>query len=1023
MKHSVIISSSWSVGLWCVAIVSLLQSGCDPSSDPSGDTKVAKSTASRETPGQEVPPPVEVPSPVSQDEQSVGKESETRESERASAMEKSQMLVDRGDFAAAAAALNELLLIDPSDVEVLFRLAQVESGAGNLSKSVEILSEIPEDHPQAGLAALGQSADWCVILERYEEAEQLYKKVLARAPNAAPALRPLAHLLNRQGRRHEAAIYIQELCKQGNVRQDELHALIALSDAMYDAPPESDQVPREPTAYWPIGASGIARKHFQDEQYADAIDLLRPLVSDQNAPPSMVALFGRAAAEAQDDESFRWWLSKTNADVREYSEYWAAIGAFLIGQRRFKEAIRALAEAIERDPTDLRSLSRLRQAFLVLEDEETAQQFFERWTDIRESLRANNLVAAKQPPDLMAIGQLEARLSELGRPLEALLWKAVQQYYEDASLAEKQQVSQQRQQLVANGNPFPSTKERIIGLDLEQYPLPTIDAIEPLVGADESRRTEHVITPASFVNIAPDAGLDHTFFVASTPTRWSFSIHQMLGGGVAVLDYELDGNPDLYFAQGASDPPRLTSERSNQLMRQVDANFVDITDFAGVAEFAHTIGVAAGDWNQDGFPDLVLRNLPDEVLLINQGDGTFRRQQIADRSQSNRIPSSAAIADLTGDGLPDIFQADYVDDPRRFMKPPVDETGRPLQPILPSKFQPGKNHLVENTGSGGFEIRELNPGSSARDATSLGIIITDFDGKSGNEIFVANDLKPNRLWSFDQSTGWVDVAALRGCAFSFTGASTASMGVAAADLKNNGTIDLHVTNYQNESASLFIGESGLYQDQNLKLKIAVDSFGVLGFGTQAIDYDNDGLRDLVVTNGHIDDAVTNQGTFRQPAQLFTNRGYGFELIPVKDVSGYWDEQHLGRTLASTDVNRDGLMDLVVTHIDEPSALLINQTKSANRWLQLQLVGTVSERDSIGARVRLRTGDQEFVEWVTAGDGYLCTNENLVCFGLGRVEKIDSIEIQWPSGKRQSFNQVPIDSRLLIIEGEAETYRL
>jgi hypothetical protein len=117
------------------------------------------------------------------------------------------------------------------------------------------------------------------------------------------------------------------------------------------------------------------------------------------------------------------------------------------------------------------------------------------------------------------------------------------------------------------------------------------------------------------------------------------------------------------------------------------------------------------------------------------------------------------------------------------------------------------------------------------------------------------------------------------------------------------------------------------------------------------------------------------------------------------------------------------MDLVVTHIDEPSALLINQTKSANRWLQLQLVGTVSERDSIGARVRLRTGDQEFVEWVTAGDGYLCTNENLVCFGLGRVEKIDSIEIQWPSGKRQSFNQVPIDSRLLIIEGEAETYRL
>ncbi|MDG2220215.1 MAG: FG-GAP-like repeat-containing protein [Rubripirellula sp.] len=938
-------------------------------------------------------------------------------------MEKSQVLVDRGDYRGAAAALNELLLIDPSDVEVLFRLAQVESGAGNLSKSVEILSEIPEDHPQAGLAALGQSADWCVALERYDEAEQLYKRVLARAPNAAPALRPLAHLLNRQGRRHEAAIYIQELCKQGNVRQDELHALISLSDAMYDAPPESDQVPREPTAYWPIGASGIARKHFQDEQYADAIELLRPLVSEQKAPPAIVALFGRAAAEAQDEPSFRWWLSKSDANVREYSEYWAAIGAFLIGERRFEEAIRALAEAITRDPTDLRSLSRLRQAFLVLEDEELAQQFADRWTDIRESLRANNLIAVKQAPDLTAIEQLEARLNDLDRPLEALLWKAVQQYYAEAPLAEKQQVSQQRQLLVANGSPFPSTKERILGLDLEQFPLPTIDAIKPLADAVTSRETEHVITPARFVNTAPDVGLDHTFFVASTPTRWSFSIHQMLGGGVAVLDYELDGNPDLYFAQGASDPPHLIGERSNQLMRQVDASFTETTDAAGVAEFAHTVGVAAGDWNQDGFPDLVLRNLPDEVLLLNQGDGTFRRVQIADRSDSNRIPSSAAIADLTGDGLPDIFHADYVDDSRRFMKPPVDETGRPLQPILPSKFQPGKNHIVENNGSGGFEVRDLTPDDSVRDATSLGIIITDFDGKSGNEIFVANDLKPNRLWSFDQSTGWVDVAALRGCAFSFTGASTASMGVAAADLKNNGTIDLHVTNYQNESASLFIGESGLYQDQNLKLKIAVDSFGVLGFGTQAIDYDNDGLRDLVVTNGHIDDAVSNQGTFRQPAQLFANRGYGFELIPVEDRSEYWGEQHLGRTLASTDVNRDGLMDFVVTHIDEPSALLINHTETGNHWLQLQLVGTISERDSIGARVRVRAGDQEFVEWVTAGDGYLCTNENLVCFGLGGVEMVDSIEIQWPTGKQQIFNQVSVDRRFLIVEGEADPYQL
>ena len=174
MKRSAIISLSCSAGLWFVAIASLLQSGCDQSSDANS----AKATASKAESRQNLSSPVEPPSPVVSSDQPIGEESDAGKSERVSAMEKSQVLVDRGDYRGAATVLNELLLIDPSDVEVLFRLAQVESAAGNLSKSVEILSEIPEDHPQAGLAALGQSADWCVTLERYDEAEQLYKKVL-----------------------------------------------------------------------------------------------------------------------------------------------------------------------------------------------------------------------------------------------------------------------------------------------------------------------------------------------------------------------------------------------------------------------------------------------------------------------------------------------------------------------------------------------------------------------------------------------------------------------------------------------------------------------------------------------------------------------------------------------------------------------------------------------------------------------------------------------------------------------------
>ena len=159
-------------------------------------------------------------------------------------------------------------------------------------------------------------------------------------------------------------------------------------------------------------------------------------------------------------------------------------------------------------------------------------------------------------------------------------------------------------------------------------------------------------------------------------------------------------------------------------------------------------------------------------------------------------------------------------------------------------------------------------------------------------------MKPNHLWQRESAGPWHDMAALRGCAFSFTGASTASMGVAAADLLNNGTIDFHITNYQGESASLFLNESGMFRDRNLKFRVAEDSQRVLGFGTQAFDYDNDGLRDLVVTNGHIDDAVDNEGTFKQPAQLFANLRTHFEVIPVDDPSGYWGGPQLGTCLGN-----------------------------------------------------------------------------------------------------------------------------
>ncbi len=943
--------------------------------------------------------------------------------DRESIIARSEELVGQQDYPAAAAELKKLLLVDPGDVEVLFRLAGIEANAGNLAGAVDLLDGIPLDHPEAGLAALGQSADWCFQLKRYEEAELRYRKVLELAPEAAPALRQLAYLLNRQGRRHEAARYVQKLCELGNVRQDELHGLIALSDAMYDDPAGSVNKLANENPYWPIGPWGEARKQFNDQQFTAAVESLQQSVADRTAPPAVVALYGRAAAEAQDSQSFQWWLAQTDDQTREFAEYWAALGTYLLSEGRFEEAARALAEAIDRDPTDLLSIGRLRQAFLVLQDDQAAQRLTDHWTSIRETLRANNRVAATNPPDPEAIAELASRLKGLNRPLEAVLWQAIELHYRAAPQSERLKLNQQRQQLVASGSMFPSRSQRLCGLELARYRLPKIDVIEQSESdIARPRDNSETPTPATFQNVAQQVGLNHTYAVASQPVDFGFAVYQMLGGGAVVLDYDLDGYCDLYFAQGGSDPPTFSAARSNQLYRHCDAAVFDVTAVAAAEERQYSIGMTAGDWNQDGFPDLVIANIGIDMLLINNGDGTFQRRPITNKINTNRIPSSVAIADLTGDGLPDILQASYVDDPRRVMKPPTDDSGQPLSPILPSKFRPGADVLVRNDGAGDFTINPLTPSAKA-DATSLGLIVTDFDGKPGNEIFVGNDLKPNQLWVRLASQGWSDVAPVRGCAFSFTGSATASMGVAAGDFQNNGTLDLHITNYQDENASLFLSERGMYQDRNVQQRIASASHAVLGFGTQSIDYDNDGRRDLVVTNGHIDDAVDNSAPFRQPPQLFANLGGRFELVDVSDSSKYWNDSHVGRGLARLDFDRDGKSDIVITHLEQPSALLLNQTSTDHHWLQLRLVGTSSERDSVGARIRVRCGQFESTDWVIAGDGYLSHNEELVCFGLGKATKIDQIIIDWPSGSGQVFKKIPADQRLLIIENEDEPYVL
>lgn len=936
-------------------------------------------------------------------------------------LEEVSRLAAAGEFKSALPLLQQLLLMNPSDVAVLFQTGIMHAGCGELAEAIDCLAGIPEDHPEAGIPALGQAADWCVQLTRFDQAINRYERILALDPNLTLARRQLAYLLNRQGRRHEAAVHVRELCKAGDVRQDELQSLIVLSDAMLSDP---TQVADGEIDYTPIGESGRARKLFTERRYAEAASVLREAVANGDAPPSIVALYGRAAAEAQDDVAFKWWFGKTNEAVREYAEYWSAIGTYLASEREFAAATRAFLESLDRDPTDFITMNRLLQSLKMQENSDDYARWEERWKAMHEILLDSNEISDASVPNVKAIEELASRLNAIDRRLEAVVWKSIEAFYRKSPPEALKHWNSERQKMVAEKSGFPDQSVRICGLSLDTYPLPDIQ-LEKVEGASSIAGTAVATSasPAAFRNVADEVGVEHTFKLAPENIEEGFAMYHQAGGGVAVLDFDRDGFADLYFAQGASAPPEFVSSESNVLFRNVDSKFADVSESASVADRRYTMGCTAGDWNQDGFPDLITANIGANYLWINNGDGTFTQSVLEGSDSLERMPASVAMADLNADNLPDIFEVNYIQDSTIGRLPAKDPAGVVVEAVGPADFEACSDRIGLNDGKGNVSFRKIS-GSGTELHKGLGIVIADLDGRPGNDVFVGNDKSANQLWVRDPLNGnWSDIAVVNGSAFSSGGAGTASMGIACGDFDKNEMLDLHIANFQNESVCLYLNRGSFFQDRASQYRLGVPSRSVLGFGSQALDYDNNGQLDIAVANGHIDNYQTMSGPFRQMAQLFCNLGPRFELVPVADDTGYWTQAHLGRAMAKLDFNHDGQTDLVVTHLGEASAVLKNETGNIGHCFQVELVGSSAERDAIGARVKIDYGDDTSTDFLTAGDGYLCRNEAMLTFGLGNISKVDRLTVDWPNGTQQVFHDLEADRRWLVVQGQLEPFSL
>ena len=925
--------------------------------------------------------------------------------------------------------LRQRLVQDPEDYEVLFRLANLAVAQGDYDAGIDLLAAIPSEDPQAGLAALGTAADWCVEAKRFDEAIAHYEEILRINAGVNLARRKLAYLHNRLGRRHEAVKRIRELCLLSDIMQDELHALIVEGDAMYDAPGSQPAAGTRP--YWPIGESGKARHLSTQKRYREAAALIEQDVLSGTATPSIKAFYGRMIVESQQPDKLASWAPVIDEEVKRFPDFWAALGTYLVQEARFDEAIPTLAQALRLDPTDLPMIRRLYQSLQSVGRADDAQVWIDRYTVMTNIIDANNRIAnSGGRVDSKLYDKLADNLALMGRNAESVYWRLVAASKTGDQPA-MQQLQQQITSIVAERKAFPKLDQLWCGMEFDSANIADL----PPEWRDDSKQAQepafYQVVPgaaprAMFREVTAKVGLNHAYKIATNPPSKRFPIYQVYGGGVAVVDYDLDAKPDLYFAQGAADAPDFVALESDTLYRHLrsedETQLTNVTLPSGLTEDAFTVGVTSGDWNQDGWPDLAVSNIGVHRLLLNRGDGTFAVRDLESKPDLIRLGTSLAMGDVTGDHLPDLFVAHFLRDPDLTRLPPVDQTGEITEVIAPIKSVPFRDSLFINQKDGNWSSQLVGGGESDA-CTGLGLILGDLDPKSpGNEVFVANDVRKNQFWRRGESGDLVDAAAAIGCAYGSLGFSTGAMGIVAEDLDRNGTLDLHVTNYVEEPDSLYLKENGIYRDLNERFRIAAPTRAMVGFGTQTIDYANNGWPDFVVTNGHVDDLTRLGQPFRQPLQLFANLGTHFDVVDIPEAK-WWNRPRVGRAMAKLDFDDDGRMDFVITDLLGPSALMLNQTPTENHWVKLRLIGTTSERDAIGARVVVNTAKQSWLLMVQAGDGYLAENQTGLHLGIGREKKIESVTVQWPSGKQQEFAGIQSDSTSLLIEGDLEPFPL
>jgi hypothetical protein len=520
----------------------------------------------------------------------------------------------------------------------------------------------------------------------------------------------------------------------------------------------------------------------------------------------------------------------------------------------------------------------------------------------------------------------------------------------------------------------------------------------------------------SFVDITESAGI---FFKHHSGAFGNKYMPETMGAGCAFFDFNNDGLQDILLVNGRDWPEKKTTRAHTPALYQNQGNgtFQDITESAGLAAEIYGMGCATADYDNEGFNDIYLLNLGKNLLFHNNGDGTCTNVTKTAGVGLETWSTSGSWFDFDNDGWLDLFVGNYVNwSIETDLWCALDGTHKSY--CTPESYEGVSPRLYRNQGNGTFEDVTERAGILKKNAKTLGTVIFDFNEDGWLDIAVANDTEPDYLYQNRGNGTFMEVGIMSGMAFSETGMARAGMGMDVGDYENKGPFNLIVGNFSNEMIALFRNEdNGLFTDVAAQAQIGLKSLPFLTFGLFFFDFDLDGYEDVLAVNGHVEDQIADVQpsiTYAQRPLLFRSQGNGTfqEIGPT--LGAAFQRPRVGRGAAYGDIDKDGDLDVLITANNGRPALLRNDGTGHN-WIRLQLHGTTSNRSAIGARVKVYVNNSTQHKLVKAGHSYCSQSELALTFGLGSTEAVDRVEVMWPSGTKETFNNLRGRKTYLIVE--------